>query len=121
MHIRLVFFVSLTLFAVGLQLSALSADDSAQALELILNNGDRLNGTLVGQTDSHVVLANPSLGEMEIAKSALQTLPASLQAGPPPSDASPDPDPAAGPAPPSPEDEENHLDETGLDPAALSE
>ncbi|MBC9868828.1 MAG: DUF481 domain-containing protein [Opitutae bacterium] len=115
MHIRLVFLVSLTLFVFGLQLSALSADDSAQALELILNNGDRLNGTLVGQTDSHVVLAHPSLGEMEIAKSALQTLPASLQAIPPASDASPDPDPAAGPAPPSPG--ETEADETviGLD------
>ncbi len=91
MHIRLVFLLTLNFLAGG----------SAQALELILKNGDRLNGTLVGQTETHVLMAHPHLGELEIAKSALQTLPASLQTLPPTSDDSPDPDPAAGPALPS--------------------
>ena len=92
MHIKLVFLLSFNLLAAG----------SAQALELIFKNGDRLTGTLVGQTETHVVMAHPHLGEVEIAKSALQTLPASLQAIPPENDAaSPDPDPAAGPDLPS--------------------
>ena len=89
MHIRLVFFLSLNLLAAG----------SAQALEIILKNGDRLNGELVRQTESHVVMAHPQLGELEIAKSALQSLPAALQTTPP--SPSPEPDAAAGPALPS--------------------
>ncbi len=106
MHIRLVFLLSSYLFAFSLQPSALLADGSAQALELILKNGDKLTGTLVGQTESHVVIEHPHLGEIEVAKSALQPLPASLQAIPPAIDASspdpvPDPDPVAGPASPT--------------------
>ena len=101
MHIRLVFFLSFNLLAFSLQPSALFAAGSAQALELILKNGDRLNGELVRQTESHVVMAHPQLGELEIAKSALQTLPASLQTTPPASGPDPEPDAAADPALPS--------------------
>ncbi len=105
MHIRLLLLLSFNLLA----------GSSAQGLELILQNGDRLNGTLVRQTESHVVIAHPSLGEMEIAKSALQTLPDSLQTIPPASGASPDPDPAAGPPLPSPGETEAKETVNGLD------
>ena len=60
----------------------LLAGSSGQALELILKNGDRLNGDLVRQTETHIVLAHPHLGELEIAKDALQALPDSLQVTP---------------------------------------
>ena len=104
MHIRLVFLLSFNLAALGLQPSALSADGSAQALELIFKNGDRLTGTLVRQTETHVVIAHPYMGESEIAKSALESLPASLQAIPPANeDGSADLDPAAAPALPAPD------------------
>lgn len=109
MNTRLLFLLSFNLFAVGLLPSALWADNSDQTLELILENGDRLNGTLVGQTETHVVFAHPSLGEMEIAKSALQSLPASLQAIPPAS--GPDPDPGL----PSPGETEGEGTINGLD------
>lgn len=103
MHIRFVFLLSFNLLAFSLQPSVLLADGSAQALELIFKNGDRLTGTLVRQTETHVVIAHPYLGKFEIAKSALEPLPASLQAIPSATDeASPDPDPAAASALPAP-------------------
>ena len=61
-----------------------------------------MSGELVRQTETHVVIAHPHLGELEIAKSVLESLPASLQAIPPATDASPDPDSAAAPALPDP-------------------
>ena len=103
MHIRFVFLLLFNLFAFSLQPSALSADGPAQALELTFQNGDRLTGTLVSQTETHVVISHTHLGEFEIAKSALESLPASLQAIPPATDeASADLDPAAAPALPDP-------------------
>ena len=58
-----------------------------------------MTGTLVRQTETHVVITHPYLGESEIAKSALESLPDSLLAIPPATeDASADLDPAAAPA-----------------------
>ena len=91
MHIRSAFLLSF-IFLAG---------NCLNALELVLKNGDKLNGKLVKQTDSHVVIAHPQLGEIEIAKSALESLPAALMASASNPDVPPDVNQEADPASPS--------------------
>lgn len=51
--------------------------------ELLFTNGDRLTGTLVSETDTHIVFRNSALGEFTVAKTAAKI------AAPPPHGAPP--------------------------------
>ncbi|MCB1120034.1 MAG: DUF481 domain-containing protein, partial [Verrucomicrobiae bacterium] len=47
----------------------------AEGIEVFLKNGDRLQGELIVESDEHLTIAHPILGEIEIAKSDLAELP----------------------------------------------
>jgi putative salt-induced outer membrane protein YdiY len=49
--------------------------NAAYAIELFLKNGDRLLGELILESDDHLTIKHPILGELEIAKSDLAELP----------------------------------------------
>ncbi|MDA0347492.1 MAG: DUF481 domain-containing protein [Verrucomicrobia bacterium] len=49
--------------------------NAAFGIELFLKNGDRLLGELIMESDDHLTIRHPILGDLEIAKSALAELP----------------------------------------------
>ena len=49
--------------------------NAAYGIELFLKNGDRLQGELIMESDDHLMIRHPILGDLEIAKSSLAELP----------------------------------------------
>ena len=51
----------------------------AQEIEIFLKNGDRLQGELLIESDDHLTIQHPILGEIEVAKSDLAEIPLALE------------------------------------------
>jgi outer membrane biosynthesis protein TonB len=58
-----------------LLLSLLITTSSLSGIEIFLKNGDRLQGDLVVESDDHITLRHPILGDIEIAKKNLAEWP----------------------------------------------
>lgn len=96
-----------------LLLTWLVASTYLDGIELFLKNGDRLQGELIVESDHHVTLLHPILGEIEIAKSALAEPPAPEKRVPAPAPTKPTaPSGRGGKEQPAIEEEEPSKEET---------